>query len=1077
MTIPSTINSDSYWNARFSENWETCGGPMQSRSFARLAIEHLPRWLIHPLQSDGLTLADWGCAQGDGTDVWAAYIDPKQITGVDFSAVAIEQAIQRYPAIRFVSQDWLADQGSPRETFDVVFSSNTLEHFHRPYDVLRTLRLHAGKALVLALPYRERDRIDEHFYTFLPENIPMGLPDDFRLAWSQVVDCRSLANTFWAGEQIILVYADSRWLDGLGFVLRDVRISHDDDGSEFGLLRGATVARDEQIASLGQSVAERDARLQDLNAKAQEVSDWALQLQRDLEARDQRLESVNQSALQLKRDLEARDQRLDGVARSLVERERELATLIARAKQASERETKLQQDVGARDQEIARLALSLADRESLLRSLNAKALEVSEWAQRMDARPLTYGLKKHVFLLAKRIFHALPVGAAARQRLRQSALSLVRPFRSKPAPFPREGRSVQNIATARAFNQAVRPTKRDVFVFSVIDWHFRIQRPQHLARSFANIGRRVFFFSNHFADADEPGYQIEQLDPALPLFQIKLNVRGAPAIYFAPPTPEAEAMLQASIAKLILDFGAVSTVSLIQHAYWYSLVRRLPNTYRLYDCMDHHEGFGNVPEKLLEIERQMLREVDIVVATSSWLEDFARGYNPSVVAIKNAGEYEHFSNKPREIYVDANKRRIIGYYGAIAEWFDLDLIRKIAMQYPDCLVLLVGNDTVGAQSALGDLQNVAFIGEVPYARLPFFLYAFDVCLLPFKVIPLTLATNPVKVYEYLAAAKPVVSVDLPEMMQFGELVRRARSADEFLQQVSLALQPEDAAPDREQARRTFAAAQTWDHRIAELDQALETLTLPKISVIVLTYNNIDLTKSCLQSLLEQTDYPHLEIIVVDNASSDGTPAYLQEFGKRHPTTTIMLNESNLGFAAGNNIGLACATGDYLVILNNDTVVTCGWAMTLLRHLQADPSIGLIGPVTNNIGNEARIEAPYEQIVDMPYEALQFTLTNMGKLLPMRNAAFFCVMLPRSTYERCGPICEDYGRGFFEDDDYCRRVEAAGLNVVCADDVFVHHHLSASFDKLGGNEKQELFARNKAIYENRWGSWIPHQYRR
>jgi GT2 family glycosyltransferase len=263
----------------------------------------------------------------------------------------------------------------------------------------------------------------------------------------------------------------------------------------------------------------------------------------------------------------------------------------------------------------------------------------------------------------------------------------------------------------------------------------------------------------------------------------------------------------------------------------------------------------------------------------------------------------------------------------------------------------------------------------------------------------------------------------------------------------------------------------------EISSALNEVRMPKISVIVLTYNNLDLTKACLQSLIEESDYPNLEIIVVDNASSDDTAAYLKDFRQQHTEVKVILNEENVGFSAGNNVGLAAATGDYLVLLNNDTVVTRGWAMTLMRHLQADPSIGLIGPVTNNIGNEARIEMAYKDISDMPVEALQYTLNNMGKILPIRNLAFFCTMMPRSTYERCGSLCEEYDLGFFEDDDYCRRVEVAGLGIVCADDVFVHHHLSASFNKLKSEKRQELMARNKAIYEEKWGNWIPHAYRR
>lgn len=191
---------------------------------------------------------------------------------------------------------------------------------------------------------------------------------------------------------------------------------------------------------------------------------------------------------------------------------------------------------------------------------------------------------------------------------------------------------------------------------------------------------------------------------------------------------------------------------------------------------------------------------------------------------------------------------------------------------------------------------------------------------------------------------------------------------------------------------------------------------------------------------------------------------------------LILNEDNKGFAAANNQGLALARGDYLVLLNNDTYVTPGWARTLVNHLRRDPSIGILGPVTNNIGNEARIEIDYHGMADMLKAAARHTRKHMGQTFPLHTAAFFCVMLRRAVYERVGPLDEAFGRGFFEDDDYCRRVEQLGLRIVCAEDVFIHHHLSASFSKLKDQERQALFERNRAVYEMKWGKWIPHSYR-
>jgi len=191
---------------------------------------------------------------------------------------------------------------------------------------------------------------------------------------------------------------------------------------------------------------------------------------------------------------------------------------------------------------------------------------------------------------------------------------------------------------------------------------------------------------------------------------------------------------------------------------------------------------------------------------------------------------------------------------------------------------------------------------------------------------------------------------------------------------------------------------------------------------------------------------------------------------------LCIQQQTIGHTA-NNQGLAAASGEYLVMLNNDTYVTPGWMRTLINHLLRDKSIGLIGPVTNNIGNEAKINIAYENMGDMLLSTARYPRRHMGKTFPLRTAAFFCVMMHREVYERVGTLDEAFGQGYFEDDDYCRRVEKEGMRIVCAEDVFIHHHLSASFSKLKSHERQVLFEKNKAVYEAKWGKWVPHEYQR
>jgi GT2 family glycosyltransferase len=426
-------------------------------------------------------------------------------------------------------------------------------------------------------------------------------------------------------------------------------------------------------------------------------------------------------------------------------------------------------------------------------------------------------------------------------------------------------------------------------------------------------------------------------------------------------------------------------------------------------------------------------------------------------------------------------RRIIGYYGAIAEWFDLDHGSDAVAKQTPRVLCFVGRCRLcqcQGKTRLNLRPNVTFVtGEVPYCKLPYYLYGFDVCLLPFKIVPLTLATNPVKVYEYLSAGKPIVSVSLPEIVQFDGLVYVAADQTQFLDAVDKVLaQPE--SKELIQRRQDFAKRQTWKHRTQTLIQCVESKSSdPKVSLIIVTYNNLDLTRECLASIDAHSQYDNLEVIVVDNASTDGSPAFLERWASVDSRRMLILNSENRGFAAANNQGLNLADGDFLVILNNDTYVTPGWVRTLMGHLRRDNNIGMVGPVTNNIGNEAKIDISYGDMNEMLVVSAAYTRRHIGKTYPLRTTAFFCAMMSRETFDQVGLLDEAFGRGFFEDDDYCRRIEKTGRRVVCAEDVFIHHYLSASFDQINQKDRRELFEENKKIYEGKWGEWLPHGYRK
>ncbi|MDF1869044.1 MAG: glycosyltransferase [Phycisphaerales bacterium] len=628
-----------------------------------------------------------------------------------------------------------------------------------------------------------------------------------------------------------------------------------------------------------------------------------------------------------------------------------------------------------------------------------------------------------------------------------------------------------------------------VIVFGVIDWFFRHQRPQHLAEQLALRGHRVFYVSPQFVNTPNPGYEHEQIpihdndtgaDAHAVVHQIRFHVAGSPPIYNCNLASDQHAQILNGLRNLLLDFEIGQTVSMVQHPAWQSFAASLPNARMVYDCMDHHTGFGDIAENMESLEEKLFTGADLTIVTSNWLRQFAEPKAQRIAMIRNACDYEHFAAIADQSGDD--DRPVIGYYGAVADWFDVDLVRKVALAYPKCTVLIVGADTCGAREALSDLANVEMTGEVSYTKLPDLVKRMDVCMIPFILSDLILATNPVKVYEMFAAGKPVVSTDLPEL-HIGELdglVHCAKSHDEFIHMIADALDNKNDHQLRDQ-RRAFAAQNRWSDRSIALDSELASLRKshdsdPLVSVIVVTWNNLELTKDAVNSVLADESYQNIELVIVDNASSDETPAYLQDLNEREDRVRVILNDENTGFAKGNNIGLKAAKGEYLILLNNDTIVTSGWIRTFVNHLRNNPDIGLLGPVTNNIGNEARVQTSYDNKEDIHQEAFRITRSRAGEVFDMNVAAFFCCIFPRSVYEKVGLLDENFGRGFFEDDDYCQRVRQCGYRICCASDVFVHHHLSAGFSMVVSSQRQALFEENKAYYESKWGTWKPHQYR-
>ena len=613
--------------------------------------------------------------------------------------------------------------------------------------------------------------------------------------------------------------------------------------------------------------------------------------------------------------------------------------------------------------------------------------------------------------------------------------------------------------------------RHDVLCLPIINWDFRFQRPQQLMSRFGAAGHRVFYVRHQFRPFGRPWkitpkaknvYEVSLRGPAIDLYSESLDEAGAERLF-------------ASINALRRDLSLGATAIVVQLPSWWALASKLHTTYGwplVYDCMDDHPSFAGAGESMKRDEARLFEAAGVVAVSSTQLEERARAHAKNVIVVRNACDYEHFAATPTA----SNARPVVGYYGAIAEWFDVDLVAALAERRPDWDFVLVGSTYRADVSRLKGLKNVSLPGEQPYESIPRWLGTFDVAIIPFRRTPLTEATNPVKVYEMLAAGKPVVSVPIPEVAAIAPLVRLASDVDEFereieefgLRRPSRRSESGSSAAAVQDERRAFARQHTWERRYEVLERATAD-TFPRASIAIVTYNNAELNRLCLETLFARTEWPNFEVIVVDNASQDGTVDLLREFEQKHANLTVIYNDQNLGFAPANNIALRRATGDYIVLLNNDTAVPRGWLSTLIRHLEERPSIGLIGPVSNAVGNEALIEVGYEDIQDMPLWAAKYVRAHDGETFPIHMLGMFCVVMRRSVFEKIGFLDERFAIGMFEDDDYARRIRDAGYEIVCARDAFVHHWQKSSFKLLGGEDVYaKIFEENRQRYREKWG---------
>jgi GT2 family glycosyltransferase/glycosyltransferase involved in cell wall biosynthesis len=368
--------------------------------------------------------------------------------------------------------------------------------------------------------------------------------------------------------------------------------------------------------------------------------------------------------------------------------------------------------------------------------------------------------------------------------------------------------------------------KPDILLFSIIEWNALTQRPHHFATGLAARGHRVFWIDVRLRAPErvDSANLVREMQPGL--FQIELPAHPG-EIYRMEWRPEILETMLACFAHIRAGYGIAAAWQLVNFPRWEPLVAALAEKFGwpvAYDCLDDQQAFASLyGHDLAQFETTLLKTSAKVLASGHTLFDKTRALRADAAFIPNAADFALFSNAKSGGLLDGLPRPIAGFFGAFADWLDFDWIDAAARRFPAWSFVYIGREGFAKPSArerwksVTDKPNVHVYPQATPEKLAQFLAQMDVCVMPFQDLPVTRSMNAVKLFEYLAAGKPVVAPELPETNPLRALIATYRFQEESFQRLEAAIQ---STPEAAKARQEFAAQNTWNHRLDALCAAL-----------------------------------------------------------------------------------------------------------------------------------------------------------------------------------------------------------------------------------------------------------------
>lgn len=274
------------------------------------------------------------------------------------------------------------------------------------------------------------------------------------------------------------------------------------------------------------------------------------------------------------------------------------------------------------------------------------------------------------------------------------------------------------------------------------------------------------------------------------------------------------------------------------HPKWLHLVNDIPSArLLLYHVVDEYASFQDkTPARRRQVEereKEMMAQVDAVIVVSKELYEAKRPFNANTYLVPNGVNYQAYSEALADPYLPDDLQMIkpprLGYSGLIGDKLNLNMLKDLAQGNPEWSLVFLGRVNASKEAeiwrALRAMPNVHYLGSVEWSQVPHYVKGFDVGLMPYLQDRHSETISPLKLYDYLAAGLPIASIDIPAAREFSQYVHLANSPQDFSQAVQAALA--DRTPERRQARRDVAAQHTWEARIEQLSDLIQSQLMAK----------------------------------------------------------------------------------------------------------------------------------------------------------------------------------------------------------------------------------------------------------